>query len=255
MCCRQNGLDEKIADRKLLIEFTYLITHGQMLEERLRTQVQEIDRLGEDPAKLQILRLVSVAQLYGARITSESLLQSVAFQRDPDLTLQSLEGEYILHSGGFYEGLHYVRSQHLVSLLHRATPLEKTAITLIQHLDQENLELFIGAVFTDSMVNHDQLLSVLMERCHHHSLAFANGIVMSLFTASELTYYRSQKPIFDQAFEGVGSSSITLLCSATLPFPTINILENLQGMAGSAQSKDTLCAPETVHSSQMGRPF
>lgn len=219
---------EKIADRKLLIEFTYLITHGQMLEERLREQVQAIDRLGEDPAKLEILRLVSVAQLYGARISNESLLKCIQFTRDPDLTLKSLDGEYIFQADRMYEGLHYVRSQHLVSLLHVITPMERTMSTLIKVLDQENIESFVSAVFTAPTINHTSLLTVLRERCLREPLEFANRIVMSLFTASELTYYRLHKYVFDSAFEQVGSGSIMMLCFSTLPFPKVNLLEELQ---------------------------
>ena len=49
---------EQVADRQLLIEYTYLVTHGQMLAERLKDQMQQMQRLGDDQAKLQILRLV-----------------------------------------------------------------------------------------------------------------------------------------------------------------------------------------------------
>lgn len=230
---------EKIADRRLLIEFTYLITHGQMLEERLKEQVQEIDQLGEDPAKLQILRLVSVAQVYGARIASASLLRCIQFQRDPDLTLKSLEGEYILQIDGMYEGLHYVRSQHLISLLHNATPVEKTVNLLIRHLDQDNLELLVSAVFAAPDLSHELSLSELMERCASELLAFSNRMVMGLFTASELTYYRLHKHIFDSAFEQIGSAAIFMLCSSSLPFPTVNLLDTLRDLLGDERSNVT----------------
>lgn len=228
---------DKIADRSLLIEFTYLITHGQMLEERLREQVQAIDQLSEDPAKLQILRLVSVAQVYGARIASESLLRCVHFQRDPDLTLKSLEGEYILQTDRMYEGLHYIRSQHLVSLLHTSTPVEYTVNSLIRHLDQENLDLLIGGVFAEPTFNHYSLLSELKERCVCEPLAFSNRMVLSLFTASELIYYRNNKHIFDSAFNKLGTSFIFLLCSSSLPFPaTFNFVDSLRDILGEKHS-------------------
>jgi hypothetical protein len=46
---------EHVADKRLLIEFVYLITHGQMLAERIEEQIKTIVEQKEDPAKLEVV--------------------------------------------------------------------------------------------------------------------------------------------------------------------------------------------------------
>lgn len=223
---------EQASDRQLLIEYAYLVTHGQMLAERLKDQVQEMQRLGEDQAKLQILRLVSVAQAYGASVTINLILQHIPFERDPDLTLRSLEREYLLFTDGVCEGLHFVRSQHLIPLLHGVVLVENTMIKLVQILDPDNLEPFISSTFADSSLDHACLFDALVSKCQIEPLSIVNRITKALFRASEVTYYRLHQGLFETAFDQIGSPGIFILCSVTLPFQTINMLENLKGVFG-----------------------
>lgn len=221
---------EQVAERRLLIEFTYLITHGQMLADRLSEQVRDMERLGEDRAKLHILRLVSVAQAYEARVPVAALLRHVDFDQDPDSTIESLQREYLLCADGVCEGLHFVRSQHLATLLHRTVPLEQTMAELISILDADNLESFVSAAFIDPNVEHSALLQALTERGRRESLEVVNRIAKALFTASETLYFRAQRAQFDRAIEEIGSSVTTLLCSATLPFQTIDLLGDFRNI-------------------------
>jgi hypothetical protein len=219
---------EQVAERQLLIEFTYLITHGQMLADRLSEQVRDMQHLSEDRAKLHILRLVSVAQAYEARVPVATLLRHVDFNQDPDSTIESLQREYLLCADGVCEGLHYVRSQHLATLLHRIVPLEQTMAELISILDADNLESFISAAFVDPNVEHASLLQALTERGRREPLDVVNRIAKALFAASETLYYRAHEAQFDRAVEGIGSSIPMILCSATLPFQTIDFFGNLR---------------------------
>lgn len=222
---------EQVSERQLLIEFTYLITHGQMLADRLSEQARDMERMGEGRAKLHILRLVSVAQAYEARVPVATLLRHVDFDQDPDSTIESLQREYLLCTDGVCEGLHFVRSQHLATLLHRIVPLEQTMAELISILDADNLESFIGAAFIDPSVDHSTLLQALTERGRRESLEVVNRITKALFTASETLYFRKHQAQFDRAIEGIGSSVTTLLCSATLPFQTIDFLGDLRNIS------------------------
>ncbi len=88
---------ERVRARGLLIEFIYLVTHGQLLSERLAAQLAAMDELDEDPGKFDALRLVSVAQRYGARVRTTDLARDVAFRRDPGRSLDALIGEYLVH--------------------------------------------------------------------------------------------------------------------------------------------------------------
>ena len=52
---------ERIGQPHLLMEYVYLLTHGRMLEERLREQVRRFSELGEDPARPEVLRQVAAS--------------------------------------------------------------------------------------------------------------------------------------------------------------------------------------------------
>ena len=223
---------EQVAERKLLLEFTYLITHGQMLAERLQEQVSKMQKLNEDKAKLHILRLVSVAQKYEAKLVVKNLLKVVDFEGDANSTLESLKNEYLLYFGEYCEGLHFVRSQHLVEILHSIIPLEETTKELIQSLDDENLSQFVASAFSDPAVNYDELLEVLFERCKNESLETITKIVEGLFTASERIYFLDNKHLFDQAKEQLGSAGVNFLSMGTLPFMPYNFLTNFDEILG-----------------------
>lgn len=224
---------EQVADQKLLIEFTYLLTHGQMLVDRLRDQVMAFERLGEDPAKSQVLRLVSVAQAYGARVPLAKLLREVIFTGDPDATLASLEREYMLFRDEECEGLHLVRSRHLVPLLHCVLPVETTMSQLIRILDDNNLESFIYNAFADDSLDKTVLMNALIERSSHEPLGFANRVAAALFRASEEYYYRQNKRCFDSAHQEIGSAGVSMLCWATLPVKVNDGWETLTKDLGS----------------------
>src|SRR5579884_30698 len=218
---------EQVAERRLLIEFVYLITHGQMLAERIEEQVAVIESHGEDRAKLEVLRLVATAQMYGARVNIASLLQYVDFQRDPDSTLQSLEREYILCREGECEGLHFVRSEHLVRVLHTIVPVQYSVIRLLKVLDSTNIIALVTSAFADPGLKGNELLPALIERCQAAPPSFVNAIIEALFLASETTYVRTNKHIFDAAVEQLGAWSLTLLTALTLPSGEVKSLQSL----------------------------
>jgi hypothetical protein len=218
---------ERVEERKLLLEFTYLITHGQMLEERLRGQVSKMQTLNEDKAKLLVLRLVSIAQKYEAKISIKNLLKIVSFNNDPNFTLESLRNEYLLFFDEYCEGLHLVRSEHLIEILHSLIPVEETMKELIYALDNENLTQFISTAFSDSEISCNELLEVVFERSKNESLANITQIVKGLFTASERIYFYENKHLFDEIEEQVGSAGVQFLLMGTMPYMAYDFIESL----------------------------
>ncbi|MCX5806770.1 MAG: hypothetical protein NT010_12035 [Proteobacteria bacterium] len=224
---------DQIAGPNLLIEFVYLLTHGQMLAERLEGQVKEILRLGEDRNKLQVLRLISVAQMYGTRVKVEDILRFIDFDNDADAVLQSLEREYVVFEDGKCEGLHLVRSKHLVPLLHKLVPVSKTIENLISLLDLDSLESFIVNTITDQAISDSFLVNALAERFRGTNIEIINRVCAILFAASERKYYQTHQFLFDKAFEEIGSSGIFMLGTATLPFQTVDLLGTLKEIVGA----------------------
>ena len=117
---------EKVVDRGLLIEYVYLLTQGEMIEERLSYQIRLLSDELDSKSKLEILRLVSVADLCSVRLPTLSLINSIenrfGFLGDRGQCLKSLQKEYYiqLEDREYIEGLHPVRSQHLAKLLHQS---------------------------------------------------------------------------------------------------------------------------------------
>lgn len=106
-----------------LMEFVYLVTQGNLLREKLEEQVA---RLEEEAAKgdlgtndLALLRLVSVASAFDARLRIKPLVQSLGLAV-PKRTFRYFEKEYLLRlsdDGSLVYGLHPIRSAILCNLL------------------------------------------------------------------------------------------------------------------------------------------
>ncbi len=218
---------EQIADKRLLLEFVYLITHGRMLAERIEEQIDTIEAHGEDRAKMEVLRLVATAQIYGTHVSVASLLQHVNFQQDPDRTLNALEHEYIICTDGTCEGLHFVRSEHLVRALHTIVPVQHTVVRLFKILDAQNLIALVANAFADTELRGNDLLPVLVERCRDAQFSFVNPIIEALFLANEVVYVQTNKQVFDAAVERLGTWSLPLLISLTLPSGEVKSLRSL----------------------------
>jgi hypothetical protein len=216
----------RVEDRGLLIEFIYLITQGQMLAERIRDQIHSLQQ--EDPAKLDVLRLVATAHVYGARVRLEDLPQVACFPGDPDETLRSLKDEYLVYANGECEGLHAVRSQHLVRELHAVVSVEQTLRRLIHALDPVNLVALASRVFSDAHLQCGTLVETLVARCRTTPLTFINQIINALFLAGEAHYFEAHRQLFDAAMQRHGPSSIIMLTASTSPTENINLMQDLQ---------------------------
>ncbi|MEZ4735025.1 MAG: hypothetical protein R3E79_48640 [Caldilineaceae bacterium] len=221
---------EKVAERGLLIEFVYLITHGHMLAERIETQIRVIEEQQEDPAKLDVLRLVSVAQCFGARIALSTLLEMVHFTADPERTLRSMDGEYFTIHKMECEGLHLVRSEHLVRSLHGLLPIEQTLQRLLRHLDLENLTALVSQALADSSLDVDALTAVLIDRCRYMPLQQINELLNALFLASESLYIQANQSTLDTIVKLSSPSSLLLVAGATMPSGGYNIHDHLAGI-------------------------
>ncbi|WP_449399202.1 hypothetical protein [Chryseobacterium wanjuense] len=102
-----------------------------MIEERLSAQINYLSNSRSAGAKLEILRMISLADCLNIKLKTAKLLSHVkteiGFEQDRGELLNELEKEYFLNfDGHFVEGLHPVRSQHLKDLLHKNIPVEES---------------------------------------------------------------------------------------------------------------------------------
>lgn len=143
-----------------LLEFIHLLTQNTTLHQRLQGQIQkiqtEVHNEELDLIDLHLLRLISVATAYEARVDTQKLLHHLAL-RVPEKTLDHFQKEYLIrvNEAGYIEGLHAIRSRILVNLLtspdlHPWLPLAQEVLPLLL---EEDLETFLLYGFADQSEN------------------------------------------------------------------------------------------------------
>ncbi|KKG14680.1 hypothetical protein EO98_17410 [Methanosarcina sp. 2.H.T.1A.6] len=203
---------EKIGDSRLFIEYIYLITHGKMLEERLQDQIRQILNLHKDVRKIELIRRISLADTLGVPIIIDKLLEVVSVQGDPQDLLLSLSDEYISINSETASGLHWVRSNHLVKILHnKYPPMAKTALSIIESVPSPNISTLISNALTTKEIDNDIFLEGLAEKCIDADLDKIFVFLEGIYEAGECLLYERNQNLFEEAFNLQGSSGIRLL--------------------------------------------
>lgn len=194
----------KVSDRKLLIEYVYLLTHGEMLADRINSQIKEINRIAGGRIRSEILRKVSFADYCGIKVTVESLLENIETQSDEDFEyiLKSLENEFliIVNKQGIIEGLHPVRSKHIVDALHQVCMIDDTAKAVLSIVDKEAVPVMFSSLYDFKFRNIDDFFEVALERIWDPvELKYSLNALKRLFSASVVNYHHSHIQLFDDA--------------------------------------------------------
>lgn len=219
---------EKIGKPRLLMEYTYLLTHGRMLEDRLRDQIKEFLKLKEEPAKIEILRKISISDSLGTPISLEKLMKKVEMKSDPQSTLESLIGEYLTIESGNISGLHWVRSNHLFKILHEnfLNPAQ-TALETIEMIPEEMVSVFVSNAIARKEFDSDTFINGLLEKSSNESLRHILSYIEGIFEAGERIYFEVNRDLFDEGFDFLGKAGISLLSSEFLPIIKPNTLDRM----------------------------
>jgi hypothetical protein len=149
-----------------LMEFVYLLTQTETLHQRLEGQItrlrHEVREKNLSPDELHLLRLVSIATAYDARLNTAALL-SLVHLPEPGLTLNLYEKEYFLRISPdrtFITGMHPIRSMILSSLLSEpgVTPWEASVNQILPIIQEQDWEAFILQAFLDHPESFNELL-------------------------------------------------------------------------------------------------
>ena len=152
-----------------LLEFVHLVTQNQSLHERLQQQSRRLqDEVRQDKLhrnELQVLRLVSIASPYGARL-DQRLLAKYLDLVEPQRTFELFEKEYLLRQsadGRFVDGVHPIRSDILTDCLTDDifTPWVDSAIACLPLIAEEDLEIFLLHTFSRRQATALTLLRAL----------------------------------------------------------------------------------------------
>lgn len=224
---------ERVGTPQLLLEYLYLLTYGQMLEERLRDQVEQFSRLKEDPVKIEIIRRVALADVLGVPVNTHDLVQGLPLSSDAQNTLLSLSGEYLILDGQVSRGLHWVRSKHLVTILHEGYPnIADTALALLPAIPVQSLAHFIANVFARRDIDEASLLTGIGARSTNEPITFLLACLNGLFQAGEQRYFDANKGLLDEAYGMIGTSGTFLVSSALMPVAKTNVVNEIASIVG-----------------------
>ncbi len=210
----------KISDKKLLIEYVYLLTHGEMIADRIANQMKNIAMENCGHIKCEILRKVCFADMCDIKIKMVNLINEIQgiVSYDVSEIMKSLSNEFfinIISNGNYIEGLHPIRSQHIVNYLHENISLDDTAVSVTKIVEKSDIAVL--------MSNYPQYVSNKIETYTKiidswwGTLDLSNYVeaIRGIFSGSVLVYYRDNKEIFDDAFKRGG---LPLLITDICPF-------------------------------------
>lgn len=228
---------ELVNKKGLLIEYVYLLTRGEMIETRLSAQVKEINTERDAAAKLEVLRLISVADILNVRLRTNRLNGHIQnhfrLETDRNELYRQLEKEYYLRFDNlFIEGLHPVRSKHLADLLHSSIGIEETLLAILPLLDEDYLyDFFIAAPFQFPNLGADfftEAAAIMNGHSFTAMVAAADGLMHN----EAYSYLRENRETFDLAQTRGG---LELLVYDTVPFSKLNTLQSISQMLTSDQ--------------------
>ena len=196
----------KVADKKLLIEYIYLLTHGEMLSERIAHQITQINNTDTGKIKCEILRKVCFADICGIKLPVSQLVVNLSETTSGDYgeLLKSIENEFLIRintTEKYVEGLHPVRPQHIVDQLHEFTEINETALQVVQISDISYFpKLFsnLPKLISNKSVFYSKIVDNLWDGndLSHYVLALQgvfSGSVMQYFLRNQHTYDNANK--------------------------------------------------------------
>lgn len=184
----------------LLAEFVHLLTQGRMMKALIAEQIGFLERrLTRDPATiLGALRLISSAHALGGFLTRATLMQVLGTPSAVGLgrALQALEEEFwvVDVAEGRYTGLHQVRSEVVMAVLHERDPFDETLLMLVEAASDEELSSMAEGIF-----QRWPLLSASLQRAIINRVLTANPdslteLLSFAFAADEQRYLKDVVP-------------------------------------------------------------
>ncbi len=230
---------EKVKEKGLLIEFIYLLTFGEMLKERLTKQIKNLNEEEDGAAKIEILRMVTLADICNIKLSSQNLIETIQKNigviSDRNEVIKSLENEYYIKLDKVYvEGLHPVRSSHLSDLLHSNIPVANSLINLLPLIEKEYIYDFCfkaPLLITDTGKTYfyENIAIFLAQKSYFELVKSIEGI----FSCTVIKHWESNREIYDDVFEHGG---LLLVASDSCPWIKLNTIKKLVGIVPESQN-------------------
>ncbi|MBO9204203.1 MULTISPECIES: dsDNA nuclease domain-containing protein [Niastella] len=219
---------EQTHSKGLLIEYVYLLTKGEMITERLAHQVKVLQREQGSAAKLEVLRLICLADILNVKLRTDRLTrfiqQTVRFEGDRNEVYRQLEKEYYLKFDSIYvEGLHPVRSKHMVDILHSHISLNETLLSVLQVVEGDKYyDFFIGSPFLVRNEGKDDYYKEAARIIGSGHVINIVSAIDGLMHFEPGRFWIHNQRIFDEVFVTGG---IELFVTDTFPFNQGGVLQ------------------------------
>ena len=199
----------KISDKQLLIEYVYLLTHGEMLADRISAQMKNIATSNFGGVKTEILRKVCFADICGIKLRIDKLIKSISSPCDGDIgeLLKSMSAEFLLQiddSRKYIEGMHPIRSQHIVDRLHEYYPLDETIYQVSLLADKNDISMLFSHYPSLDFNKKDFYSQITQKWCDFADLSKLDLALRGTFSGSVLQYFVNNKDVFDDAYQHGG---------------------------------------------------
>ena len=240
----------QIAERQLLIEYVYLLTHGEMLSERISSQISEIGKSPSGKTKCEILRKVCFADLCGIRLSVVNLYASLSEVSDADFRelIKSMESEFLVHVNvetGYIEVLHPIRSKHVVERLHEFLPIDNTAISVIEIAKKSDLPVLFSHL-PEFDLNKEEFVSNVIEKLwDKNDLSNYISAIQGIFSGSVRQYFLLNQSAFDDANAHGG---LFIISTELCPFAifkefdvSVDTLDKMKKMLPENKNIEYLC--------------
>lgn len=163
---------------------------------------------------MNLLRLVSVAGAYEARLRARPLVQQLGLAA-PARTIELLEHEYLLRqsdNGALLQGLHPLRSAILAELFDDPSfaPWSESASDCLSLIHPPDMEVFLLSAFAKRPSELAPLLAALA-RFRPTCWAAIRGVVRALLWLGLREYVEANRPLLDEAYADLGGSGYILL--------------------------------------------
>ncbi|MGL1937234.1 MAG: hypothetical protein OCD01_19560 [Fibrobacterales bacterium] len=196
---------QKFGGKGPLLEYVYLLCHGEKLEDRLKIQIQRIKSEANQPGKaneLELLRIFALVNSYGARIEVRNLLILTQMPA-PDVVLDKLNNEYILQLSedrSHIEGFHPIRSRIIASIVFDDTFnlwSSKFEVAL-PSIVEEDLEVFLLYAFAERSESEINLVINCLTIFTPQKWIGLSGILKSLLWYGVRVYAEKLKPLIKE---------------------------------------------------------
>ncbi len=220
---------EKVKNKALLIEYIYLLTHGTMLKDRLDFQIKSLmENKDESAVKIEILRIISLADILNIKIQTKKLTKyiqdSIGFKSDRERIYTLLEKEYFIKFDNKYiEGLHPVRSEHLLNILHNFILIEETAINLLKIIDDKFIYDYFILISNYINSDVDDFFEETSQIISQKSFSTMVDAIDGLMHFEVYNYWLKNKEVFDEVYE---KGFVNLFIMDTVPFVKSDIIKN-----------------------------